>query len=369
MNRPVGLYLHIPFCLSKCPYCDFYSVPFTPELADAYLAAVLRAIDAWPGQERADTLYLGGGTPSLMGPERLGAVVEAVSKRFGLQEQDEITLEANPGSLELATLKAFRQAGFNRLSLGVQSLNDRELALLGRRHSAKEALEAIDWALEAGFPQISADLMLGIPEQTPSTLATSMDGLARSGVCHISAYLLKIEEGTPFFSQNKAALCPDEDQTAQLYLDCCEGLEAQGFGRYEISNFARNGLVAKHNLKYWECVPYLGIGPGAHSFMNGQRFYFGRDLQGFLQALNPWALTTADGTGGDWEEYAMLRLRLASGLDLAELERLYAMDTQPILKRAEPLIQAGLVTCENRRLALTHAGCLLSNAITTKLLS
>ncbi len=369
MEQTIGLYIHIPFCVRKCPYCDFYSLPFTPQQADRYLAALIQCMNSHPfGKLKADTLFLGGGTPSLFGVTRLAALVEAAADALGLGAEDEITLEANPGTLAQGDLQALRKSGFNRVSLGVQSMVDTELADLGRIHTANQARAAIQDAYAAGFSHISADVMLAIPGQTRESLAITLDALTQLPVDHLSAYLLKIEEGTAFAINNIAPHCPDEEAAANLYLDCTAALESKGFETYEISNFAKPGGQCRHNLKYWHCQPYLGLGPSAHSYMNGQRFSFDEDLAAFCSASSPFDQIIPDGEGGDFAEYAMLRLRLAEGLQLSQAKGLYGIDTQEILTKAKSLEQQGLVVLSQDTIALTPKGRLLSNAVTGHLL-
>ena len=365
----IGLYIHIPFCASKCPYCDFYSLPGGGEAMDAYLGAVVRAVETHPfGPLRADTVYFGGGTPSLLGAPRLTALLEAIARHIPPADDSEITLEANPGTVSPGALKALREGGFNRVSFGVQSLAEEELRALGRRHTAAEAESAILAAHAAGFAHISADLMLGIPRQTRQSLARSIERLCALPVDHVSAYLLKVEEGTPLAASPLLRLCPGEDDAARLYLDCVEALERAGLRQYEISSFARPGAQARHNLKYWLCAPYLGIGPAAHSYLNGSRFCFPRDLDAFTGAQEPFSLVREDGEGGGFEEYAMLRLRLREGLDLAEAAAVFGADTGAIRQRALPLEKRGLLRIEGDAVSLTPEGFLLSNAVTGALL-
>jgi len=367
--NPIGLYIHIPFCAAKCPYCDFYSVPFGETQADAYTEAVCRALEQYPfGPAEADTVYFGGGTPGLMGPERLGAILKAARRRLELSGDAEITLEANPGTLGPAALAELRRTGFTRVSFGVQSLNDTELASLGRRHTAAQAADAVRSAYDAGFPHISADLMLGIPRQGRESLAATLEALCALPVDHISAYLLKTEPGTPFGDDPEALALPGEDAVAGFYLDCVSFLEAHGFPQYEISNFAKPGGQCRHNLKYWRCEPYLGVGPAAHSFLGDKRFYFTRDLAGFIAAGAPFSLVRQDGEGGGFDEYAMLRLRLREGLNLKEAQGRFAVDPGAFLRKAAPLERRGLLTISGDTAALTPQGFLLSNSVTAKLL-
>lgn len=364
---PIGLYIHVPFCLKKCPYCDFFSLPYTAALADAYTDAVCNAIRSYGGvAHTADSLYLGGGTPSLLGGERLARICAAAKGRFSLAGA-EITLEANPESITLSTLRQAHAAGFNRLSLGLQSALPAQLCTLGRSHTPAHAENAVAMARQAGFTNISLDLMLGVPGQTPASLKQSVAFCAAQGVEHLSAYLLKIEEDTPFHKDGVAA--QDDDAQSALYLLTVEEMEKHGFAQYEISNFAKPGYESFHNLKYWLCKEYLGVGPSAHSFIGGRRFYFERDLHTFLKAPDAWALPIDDGEGGGFEEYAMLRLRLTQGLHLTEAAALYpGEDYTALLSRAKALVPHGLCKAGENIVSLTPQGFLLSNTVICRIL-
>lgn len=301
MSKAVGIYLHVPFCGGKCPYCDFYSRRGSGEDYDRFLAAAVRAIEAAPvsGEVSADTVYFGGGTPVLLGARRLNRLLSAVQKRFGAAQR-EITVEANPCAVGPEMLEELRAGGFTRISFGVQSLFEPTLQTLGRKHDAARAIEALREAARAGFAHISADLMLAVPGQTAEEIERSVDLLAAEPIDHLSAYLLKLEPGTAFAGRFDE---PDEDFAAACYLAMARRSESHGFSQYEISNFARNSAAQSlHNLRYWRCGEYLGIGPAAHSFWNGRRFYFPRDLRSFLDAPDVWRLTVGDGPGGDEEE-------------------------------------------------------------------
>lgn len=365
MEFPVGIYIHVPFCLQKCPYCDFYSIRYDSMTADSYTDAVCRAISGNPYQGRtADTVYFGGGTPVLLGARNLEKILTVCAGSFQ-PVSPEITVEANPAAGTQGLWRDLRAAGFNRVSFGVQSAVDAELSELGRLHDAKTAKAGILAACQAGFSNISADLMLGIPLQTRESLADSISFLNDLPVSHISAYLLKIEAGTAFCDKG---LATDEDLLAALYLDCVEFLSKAGFRQYEISNFAKKAAVSRHNLKYWNCEEYLGFGPASHSFIDGKRFFFPRDISGFIKADDPFALTVPDGGGGGFEEYAMLRLRLCDGLDLNRAASRYGADVDAIAKKAEPLQKNGLLTVKNGVIALTPRGFLVSNSVTAALL-
>ena len=318
--EPIGLYLHTPFCVSKCPYCDFHSAPPTSDAElDAYTAALIAAMEDWAARYPlcADTLYFGGGTPSLLGGQRLADLIRGADRYFGLlSHTPEITLEANPADDLADTLSAFAAAGGNRLSLGMQSMLPAELAVLGRRHTPADVIRTVADAHRAGINNISLDIMLGISGQTTATALASVERAAELGVTHISAYLLKIEPGTPY------GVCPpplpDEDATAELYLAVMERLDALGYRQYEISNTAKPGCESRHNLKYWDSRPYLGLGPAASSCLDGRRFTYPRDTAGFMAGGAPVDDPATDTPVGSAEEYALLRLRLTDGLSFAE---------------------------------------------------
>lgn len=367
---PIGLYLHVPFCRSKCPYCDFYSLPFSDDLAQAYTDAAIRAMDRWPGPRRgADTVYLGGGTPSLLGADRLAGLLAAADRVFGLAQGAEITLEANPGTVDASLLGELRQAGYNRISLGMQSAQETELELLGRIHRADDTARAVALARRAGFDNLSLDLMLGTPCQTVDSALASARDCAALGADHVSAYLLKVEPGTPYGLSGPPGPCMDDDQQADCYLAVCAQLESLGYSQYEISNFAKLGRASRHNSKYWSCDDYLGIGPSAHSLMDGRRFFFPRDLPRFLAEEQPWSGVEEEGVGHTKEEYIMLQLRLCQGLDLDKLAAQWPQaDTSRLLERAKPFLEGNLARMEGRVLRLTREGFLLSNAILAELL-
>ncbi|MGN0660104.1 MAG: radical SAM family heme chaperone HemW [Oscillospiraceae bacterium] len=365
MSEKIGVYIHVPFCIRKCPYCDFYSLPFNDDTAAAYTAAVLRNIKAYAGKFEADTLYFGGGTPSLLGG-RLVKIVSAAKEAFGL-ENAEITLEANPKTVDSRLLCELSEGGFNRISFGVQSLSPKELAALGRIHTADEALGQIALARRCGFENISADLMLATPYQTEKSALESVLGLSRSGVDHISAYMLKIEEGTRFYSENMQRLCPNEDETAEIYLSVCEELERLGYAQYEISNFAKPGSESKHNLKYWESGHYLGIGPSAHSYIENRRFAVKNDLKAFISSPVQEIYVTDENPGGE-EEYAMLALRLAKGVKRAEFSRKFGEESyERLLANAQKLPKC-YVNIGKDGFNLTKEGFLISNTLIGKII-
>lgn len=347
-----GLYIHIPFCLSKCPYCDFYSVRFDGSLAERYSRAVIRNVSAYGGE--FDSVYFGGGTPILIA-DKIGGILGAVN----FTRDAETTVECNPCEMTEGTLQTLLRAGVNRLSVGVQSLDDRVLEALGRRHDALTAENAIIAAKKAGFGNISADIMLAVPRQTAESLNDTLERLAELPLTHISAYMLKIEPSTPF-GRNPPIL-PDDDETADMYLQTVRVLAKHGFGQYEISNFAKDGFECRHNLKYWRREEYLGIGAAAHSLYGGRRFYVERDAEGFIAAERQRELPEGEPPGDReiYEERVMLGLRLAEGIT----EELY----KPLLKGLEHVPEK-YYTLKGGRLALTAEGFAVSNAIIAALL-
>lgn len=366
----IGLYLHTPFCASKCPYCDFYSAPpSSDELLDGYTAALLDSLDRWSASEprQADTLYFGGGTPSLLGGKRLATLIHRADADFGLlRHSPEITLEANPADNLADTLAAFAAAGGNRLSLGMQSAYPAELALLGRRHTPKDVARTVADARQAGVADISLDIMLGISGQTVATALQSVEQAVALGATHISAYMLKLEEGTPY--GHRPPPLPDEDETAEMYLAVMERLEALGFRQYEISNAALPGYQSRHNCKYWDSRPYLGLGPAASSCIGGRRFTYPRDTAYFMQGGAPIEDTKTDPPVGSAQEYALLRLRLAEGLSSEAFIARFGMDLpQEWCDRAAALPHR-FVVVDGQGIRLTREGFLLSNTLTTHIL-
>lgn len=372
----IGIYIHAPFCTEKCPYCDFYSMPRAFSHLDAYTGAVIRDLGAYAHKGlHADTLYFGGGTPSLLGAGRIGEIIRAVREGFGFTG-GEITVEVNPTAQETwmgDLLKGLAQAGVNRVSIGMQSANREELRLLGRRHTPQQAQRTVQLAREAGINNVSLDVMLAIPGQTPESLMQTLTFCNETGAEHISAYLLKIEPGTAFYAQQETLqqILPNEEQAGELYLLAVEELEKHGYEQYEISNFARRrdgGLLeGQHNKKYWCAQEYLGIGPSAHSYLFGKRFYYPADLGMFLKGCQ----TLPDGDGGSREEFAMLRLRLREGLcDSLWRARFGEPLPQEYIRRAKKLVPLGLIRfCETEPgFSLTPNGYLLSNAILGEIL-
>ena len=357
--RDLGIYIHVPFCGKKCGYCDFYSVGYARQAAEDYVSAVLRNIRHYGDTERkVSTVYFGGGTPSLLTSVQIGSILDEIHNSFSLDEQAEITIEANPCTLSAEKLSELRNTGVNRLSVGVQSMKDSELKMLGRVHSAERAEQAVLDAQRAGFENISCDLMIALPDQKPDSLRYSAEKLASLPIQHISAYILKTEEGTPFDCEDIKLRLPDEDGTAELYLEMVRLLEERGFMQYEVSNFAKVGFESRHNCRYWKCEDYLGIGPAAHSCYNGRRFAVEHDIAKFI-ADEVQQVTVTDESPCGFEEYAMLRLRLKEGLDLKDFPEHRA----DIERKLPPLVKDGYAETDGERVWLTPKGFLMSNSV------
>lgn len=365
--KSLGIYIHIPFCSSKCPYCDFYSVPYDSLLAAAYGKKIIDffTITSCLVDYQIDTIYFGGGTPTLVDANLLCDIVGAIRQCTKVCLDCEITIEGNPGSVDLEMLKKLRLGGFNRISFGVQSSDERHLKLLGRDHTKSDVTHAVSLARQAEFFNISVDLMLAIPDQTLAQLQDSIEFAIALDVEHISAYLLKIEENTPYNKNNMQNRCADDELQADMYLFLIEQLEKAGYYQYEISNFCKHGKFSKHNLKYWNCEEYLGIGTSAHSFFEGKRFYFPRDLQSFLQANALFDLVVVDCVCENVaiDEYIMLKLRLNKGLDVHDVEMRYGVSSCILLEKANKLENQGLVFLNDGSICLTSKGFLLSNSI------
>ncbi len=368
--KNIGFYLHIPFCKSKCPYCDFYSFSGKNEQKDQYTSVlrekILSSIYTLQCNSncKANTLYIGGGTPSVLGAKNLASLVNACNSGF-LTDDVEITVECNPHGLDEDFFKVLHDCGVNRISLGLQSAVDSERRILGRLSDRNQVENAVKMAQKVGFENITLDVMLGVPNQTEKSLNETLDFCVSLGVPHISAYMLKLEENTYFYKNQHKYNFPDDDLTADLYLQMCEALENQGIMQYEISNFAKSGFQSQHNLKYWHCEEYLGLGPSAHSFLDGKRFYYDRDFNAFMIGNSPMG----DGFGGDFTEYAMLNLRLVEGLNEEKVfERFGHNIPKEIYDKSQIFIDNGYMKKNENGLALTRKGFLLSNSILSEIL-
>ena len=375
--KPLGLYIHIPFCKHKCAYCDFYSLSGREDRMDDYtdaLCAHLTEIAPFAAGHQVDTVYFGGGTPSYLGTKRLIKLLKTVQKKYRLDKQAEITLEANPDSAgDWKELRALRRAGFNRLSLGMQSASDAELQTIGRVHTWEQVGAAVEAARKAKFENLSLDLIYGLPRQTMEQWQANLTAAVDLAPEHLSCYGLKVEEGTPLFAVRDTAGLPGDEEQADMYLWTVEFLAQMGYAQYEISNFAKPGRESRHNLKYWMGRPYIGFGPGAHSDFGGRRYSFIRDLEGYIAAvleggtvIDESDLIPQRERGG---EYLMLRLRTTRGIEEWEYRREFFMNFDPIEQKLEEYERQGWAERHDRRWNLTAKGFLVSNQLIGELLS
>ncbi|NLJ57437.1 MAG: radical SAM family heme chaperone HemW [Tissierellia bacterium] len=371
--KKLGIYIHIPFCTKKCGYCDFYSVKWNEVQEDRYIQSAIKEIQSYKrlgDKFVVDTVFIGGGTPSIIKAESIEKLLNEVKKIFTVKKDAEITMEANPNTLTEDNLKEFNRIGINRLSMGVQSLEDNILKKIGRSHNSKEALEAIDRAKSQGFENINADLMFNIPGQTVESIKETILQLIKKGIKHISFYSLKLEEGTPMYKlekDNKITM-PEEELERAMYHAGIELMEKHKLLQYEVSNFAVKGYECRHNLKYWNQDEYIGIGPSAHSFLGSMRFnnppnlteyivssedeIFERNIQEFM-------------TEEDLSfEYIMLRLRLTEGLNLSDFKNKFKIDfKEKYLEQIKYLTENNLAELSDESMKLTRKGMDISNYV------
>ena len=363
----LGLYIHIPFCKAKCAYCDFYSLAHSEEKMDAYVAALLRHLEEVAPRAagmQVDTVYFGGGTPSYLGAARLCRILQTVLRRYDVARDAEITLEANPDSAgDWKELRKLRRAGFNRLSLGVQSTDDALLRRIGRVHTYEQVQQAVMAARKAKFTNLSLDLIYGLPGQTMEDWQRTLADAVALGPEHLSCYGLKLEEGTPLWQQRQTLTLPDDDAQADMYLYTVAALGEMGYEQYEISNFAKSGKDSRHNLKYWRMEEYAGFGPGAHSDFGGVRYGYVRDIDSYIAGRLVLSESETDSTLARDYEYVMLSLRTAAGIDRQTFEKRYRQRFQPMETLFEQYEKAGLASRTEGGWRLTPRGCLVSNSI------
>ena len=376
-KHSLGLYIHVPFCRSKCQYCDFYSLTTKDDkLLDGYLDAVcahVKEAGALAPNHKVDTVYFGGGTPSFFGADGIATIMTTIRRNFDVDNNAEITVECNPDSVSDKLLHRLRAEGFNRISLGIQSDDDEMLKKLGRPHTYAQAVTAYQRIRKAGFRNVSVDLMYGLPGQTLRQWQETLDNVTRLLPEHISCYGLKVEEGTPLYEYKDAANLPDDDTQADMYLAAVDLLRSRGYRHYEISNFARKGLYSRHNMKYWTGGEYLGFGPSASSDFAGKRFTLLRDVHTYIQGIREGGEVMEDVQDIPLRErageYLMLRLRTQHGIAADEYERKFLLPFEPLQKvLAEHRALGYTGVNEEGRWYLTAKGYLMSNTIITELL-
>lgn len=374
--------MHIPFCMSKCKYCDFYSFPGSDEEAqNNYISAMMLQMEDISENCRdheADTVYIGGGTPSVLSQKQLARLIDALKHNFSISKSAEITIEANPGTVDEKKLRALKKLGINRLSMGLQSSNNAELAALGRIHTAKDFDSAFRAARAAGFDNISVDVMYGIPLQTRESLCRTLEFVTMLSPEHISLYCLKVEDGTPFAAMRDEGklVLPDDDTQYEMYSGAVEFLAAHGYKRYEMSNFAREGYESRHNLKYWNCDEYIGLGASAHSYFGGERYSVVGNVSTYIDGLEilEAGIDIIEGSRviekvESMNEYVMLRMRLEDGVDPVLFKQLYGVDFgERFGVYLDEYIKDGFVTKRGGSYAFTTKGMFVSNYILSAVL-
>ena len=371
-KKSLGLYIHVPFCKSKCLYCDFCSVAGENEgLKAKYVESLCTLVEKWAKECEnyvVDTIYFGGGTPTTLKASELARILEHCYKSYDVTGDAEISIEANPATIDEDGLCFLRQAGFNRLSMGLQSTNDDELRALGRIHTFSDFIETYKNARAAGFDNISADVMFGIPQQTRKSYEKTLADLIALDPEHISTYALKVEEGTPFGRLGNALVLPDEDEVAAMYLTTAYTLEKAGYRRYEISNFSKEGRESRHNLRYWLGEEYLGLGPAAFSYFGGERFSYAPNIVSFADGEFIIDEREKINVSDEMTEYVMLRMRLRSGVNASDFKRRFDKEFFDVYPGLLEYQKSGHVEIFGDVCRFSDKGLLVSNYILAEIL-
>lgn len=378
MKKNLSIYVHIPFCIQKCAYCDFLSKPATEDIREAYIASLLRKMERTrevAQNYHVRTIFFGGGTPTAIDAGQLTRLLEKLRELYEIDEEAEISLESNPGTLTAEKLSAYKRAGFNRLSIGLQSTDEKELKLLGRIHTYEDFLKNYQLAREAGFTNINVDLMSGLPGQTTQSWKRTLKKVAALNPQHISAYSLIVEEGTPFYllykddvlkreKGEKPEQLPSEEEERTMYSDTETILASYGYHRYEISNYAKPGYECRHNIAYWTRQNYLGYGLGSASLMDNQRFHATENLKTYLSQKYVYEDITTLTMGEQMEEFMFLGLRMMEGVSLADFYDQFHQSFWDIYGSAYRKLEAqGLIERKENRLMLSKRGIDISNYV------
>ncbi len=380
--KKLGLYIHIPFCKKKCNYCDFYSCTSLDKIKK-YIKSICSELKMEAPLYKDytfDTIFIGGGTPSLIDSEDFKLLADTIKDNLSLAQDIEFSIEANPGTITGEKLIAYKESGVNRISIGLQSTFDDELNKLGRIHNYDTFLKNYNLAREYGFNNINIDIMYALPSQNKERFLETLKRVIELKPEHISAYSLKIEENTPFGKMKSALILPDEDEEYDTYLSMCETLSKNGYLQYEISNFSKEGYECKHNLKYWQSEEYIGIGPSAHSFFEGERYSYISNVDEYILELEedvlPLKLLEENDKNehsspkiSKTDEYVMLKMRLAKGVDLKEFRALFGTEFLEVYPQIKVYLDTGYVVLENGAYKFTPKGFFVSNYILTDILS
>lgn len=368
----VALYVHIPFCLSKCNYCDFSSFAgLESDKRVQYITALSEEIRSYKREKKLplETVFFGGGTPSLLTPREFYSLFSAINDSFDLSYVNEFTVEVNPKTLSLEKLVTYKECGVNRLSIGLQSIHENELKKLGRIHTLDDFSNTYKLALGSGFSNINVDLMYGIPEQTKESFLKSLQYVVSLEPAHISVYGLIIEENTVFGKIKNSLDLPNEDEEADMYFQACSFLRDNAYKHYEISNFSKDGFQSLHNLRYWKAREYIGVGLSAYSYFNGSRYGNSSMLSEYLMSYEKNRACEKIDKTAELFEYAMLHLRLSSGICLSEYKARFGEDfLKPRQELIEAYEKAGYLKCDGTCVALTEKGFYVSNTILADLI-
>ncbi len=364
-----GVYLHIPFCRSRCSYCDFATDVYkSAKIVEGYVSALTKEIENFPSQNTVDTIYFGGGTPSLLSPAQLEKIFDAIYKKFSVAGDSEITMEMNPATVTLETLKSYKNLGLTRASFGAQTFDDTELRRLGRKHTAQDVRETIELLRKANFDNVSFDLIAGLPRQTLKDWAKNLDEALKLQPEHLSLYLLEIHEATPLAEQIRSGRqpLPDEDLAARIYELLLERVSVKNYRQYEISNFAQPNFESRHNTKYWTLSTVFGFGCSAHSFDGvNVRYANEPDTAKYVEKIQSEnsAIVYREKIDAA-SEFIFLGLRLMKGVDLDEYEKRFGIDlTEKYREELKRLEDFGLIEFAENHLKLTNKGSLFSNEV------
>ena len=373
VTDPIGLYVHIPYCVRKCNYCDFCSLPVGSDnsVPDEYVDRLIREIRTYKAENKVllSTVYIGGGTPSLLTEGQLEMIFAAISDSFDISDEAEITMEVNPGTLTFEKAVAIKNVGVNRVSIGLQSIHENELKKLGRIHNCQEFLASYKLIRDVGIRNVNIDLMYGIPYQTSDSFASTLNEIGALAPEHISAYGLIVEEGTPFGNEGNSLPLPTTDEECDMYDICRSVLSSFGYNHYEISNYALPGYESRHNLLYWHMNEYIGVGVAAHSYYGGKRYSNTADVNEYITSPSTKHIVIEETDDDLKYEYAMLGLRLKEGVSLSEYSAKFGVSftegKEDIIAR---LSREGLLRLTDDRISLTERGFYLSNAILVEIL-
>ena len=371
-KKRLGLYIHIPFCKRKCFYCDFCSVSgYDDELTLRYVSSLKSCLVDYAKKAKdylVDTVYIGGGTPTVLPVRLMGEILGCCFSEFNIEDSAEITCETNPATASAEYLAELRKMGVNRLSIGLQSMQEKELSSLGRIHGKDDFLRTFSDARKAGFDNVSVDLMYGIPTQTLESFRDTIEKTVALSPEHISAYCLKVEENTPFGRMGKALVLPDDDEASDMYEGCVNALKSAGYQRYEISNFSKKDRESRHNLRYWLCDEYLGIGAAAHSYFDGERFAFSPNITAFANGEFSFSEREKIDCKERMSEYVMLGMRLSRGVSAPEFEKHFGSSIETIFPEIKRFVDSGHIIFDGENYRFSDEGFFVSSYILSEIL-